>query len=43
MRWLPHEDDEPESLGRALWLEEREMNRETAAIANGIAKAFAGK
>jgi hypothetical protein len=43
MRWLPHGDDEPESLGRALWLEGREINRETAAIANGIAKAFAGK
>ncbi|WP_438467633.1 DUF6890 family protein [Marinomonas sp. PE14-40] len=42
-RWLPHDDDEPENLGRALWLEGRDLERNTAAIANGIAKAFSGK
>ncbi|WP_392385066.1 DUF6890 family protein [Marinomonas primoryensis] len=37
---LPNEDDTPENLGRALWLEWRESERQTAAIANGISKAF---
>ncbi|MGO3406750.1 DUF6890 family protein [Marinomonas arenicola] len=42
MRHLPGEDDSSESLGRALWLEGRELERTTAAIANGISKAFSG-
>ena len=42
MRWLPLEDDEPENLGRALWLEERELERTSSAVAQAIAKAFAG-
>ncbi|WP_269777505.1 DUF6890 family protein [Marinomonas sp. BSi20584] len=42
MRYLPNEDDSHESLGRALWLEDRESERTTAAIANGISKAFSG-
>ncbi|WP_408631799.1 DUF6890 family protein [Marinomonas profundi] len=40
MRHLPHENDSAENLGRALWLEGRELERQTAAIANGISKAF---
>ncbi|WP_267905883.1 DUF6890 family protein [Marinomonas transparens] len=42
MRYLPHEDDTLENLGRALWLEGRELERQTAAVANGINKAFSG-
>jgi hypothetical protein len=42
MHHLPHENNEPENLGRALWLEGRELERQTAAIANGINKAFSG-
>jgi|TARA_R110000764_G_scaffold3310_1_gene13942 hypothetical protein len=42
MRHLPNEDDTPENLGRALWLEGRELERQTAAVANGISKAFSG-
>lgn len=43
MKWLPSFDDEPENLGRALWLEERELELQSAAVARGIAKAFSGK
>ncbi|WP_446816191.1 DUF6890 family protein [Marinomonas sp.] len=42
MRHLPLADDSPENLGRALWLEGRELERSTAAIAKGINKAFSG-
>ncbi|WP_394178493.1 DUF6890 family protein [Marinomonas posidonica] len=42
MRHLPHADDSFENLGRALWLEGRELERNTAAITNGINKAFSG-
>nr|WP_281269725.1 hypothetical protein [Marinomonas aquiplantarum] len=40
---MPFADDQPEHLGRALWLEERELERTSAAIARGIAKALTGK
>ncbi|MDE8603894.1 hypothetical protein M3I01_013405 [Marinomonas sp. RSW2] len=42
MHYLPQEDNSSESLGRALWLEWRESERQTGAIANGISKAFSG-
>ncbi|WP_376708371.1 DUF6890 family protein [Shewanella surugensis] len=41
--WLPHEDDEPRSLARALWLQKQHSETLTIATANGINKAFGGK
>ncbi|WP_407943035.1 DUF6890 family protein [Marinomonas atlantica] len=43
MKHLPHAQDDAESWGRALWLEERQLELHTAAVTNGISKAFAGR
>ncbi|WP_417790763.1 DUF6890 family protein [Terasakiella pusilla] len=43
MKHLPHEQDDAESWGYALWLEERQLEIQTAAVTNGISKAFAGR
>ncbi|WP_429134271.1 DUF6890 family protein [Aeromonas hydrophila] len=39
---LPHEDDELDNLARALWLEKRQGEQLTRAVAEGIAYAFNG-
>ncbi|EPF8031678.1 DUF6890 family protein [Vibrio fluvialis] len=37
---LPGEDDEPQSLARALWLDEHLKRREEIAIMTAIARLF---
>ncbi|MCF5900141.1 DUF6890 family protein [Aeromonas veronii] len=40
--YLPHEDDDIDSLARAIWLDKNARESHTAAVAEGIAKAFNG-
>lgn len=40
--YLPHEDDELDTLARALWLDKYHTQRLANAVAEGIATAFNG-
>ncbi|WP_162850468.1 DUF6890 family protein [Aeromonas veronii] len=40
--YLPHEDDELDTLARALWLDKYHTQRLAHAVAEGIATAFNG-
>ncbi|QBJ32330.1 DUF6890 family protein [Hafnia alvei] len=40
--YLPHENDEPDNLAAALWLDNRYWEYHRIAVANGIALAFKG-
>ncbi|MGY3878182.1 DUF6890 family protein [Aeromonas enteropelogenes] len=40
--YLPHDDDDIDSLARAIWLDKHVRESHTAAVAEGIAKAFNG-
>lgn len=40
--YLPHEDDDLDSLARAIWLDKYHAQRDTRAVAEGIAAAFNG-
>ncbi|MGL5496390.1 MAG: DUF6890 family protein [Aeromonas sobria] len=40
--YLPHDDDDLDSLGRALWLDKHSREHTAAAVADGIAKALNG-
>jgi hypothetical protein len=40
--WLPGQPIDEQTMAEALWLDQRHWNNTTAAIANGIAKAFNG-
>lgn len=42
-KWLPHETDDEKSLARAIWIEKKHWENMAVAMANGTAKAFAGK
>lgn len=39
---LPHEQDDLDSLARALWLDKNARSRHALAVAEGIAMAFNG-
>ncbi|MFJ3002192.1 DUF6890 family protein [Serratia liquefaciens] len=41
-RYLPGETDDPESLARAMWLDNRYWQNMAIAVNNGIGKAFKG-
>ncbi|MGE6294207.1 DUF6890 family protein [Aeromonas media] len=41
-RYLPHEDDDLDSLARAIWLDKNERESNASAVAEGIAKALNG-
>ncbi|WP_414060284.1 DUF6890 family protein [Rahnella inusitata] len=41
--YLPHENDDPENLARAVWLDNRHWEYHRIAVANGIALAFKGE
>lgn len=40
--YLPHEDDDLDSLARATWLDKHNRESNAAAVAEGIAKALNG-
>ncbi|HIF7265833.1 TPA: DUF6890 family protein [Yersinia enterocolitica] len=40
--YLPHENDDIESLARAVWLDNRYWDNTRISIANGIGLAFKG-
>ena len=40
--YLPNEDDEPQSLAMAAWLDNHYWENLSAAVNNGIVKAFKG-
>ncbi|EKP0277988.1 DUF6890 family protein [Aeromonas encheleia] len=40
--YLPHEDDDIESLARATWLDKYHRDSNAIAVAEGIAKALNG-
>ncbi|WP_410489774.1 DUF6890 family protein [Aeromonas veronii] len=40
--YLPHDDDDIDSLARAIWLDKHVRESNAAAVAEGIAKAFNG-
>ncbi|WP_422613702.1 DUF6890 family protein [Aeromonas popoffii] len=40
--YLPHEDDDLDSLARAIWLDKHNQESNAAAVAEGIAKALNG-
>ncbi|WP_421711842.1 DUF6890 family protein [Aeromonas jandaei] len=40
--FLPHDDDDIDSLARAIWLDKHARESNAAAVAEGIAKAFNG-
>ncbi|WP_409945059.1 MULTISPECIES: DUF6890 family protein [Yersinia] len=40
--YLPHENDEIDSLARAVWLDNRYWENTRISIANGIGLAFKG-
>ncbi|WP_275930765.1 hypothetical protein [Aeromonas sp. 1HA1] len=40
--YLPHEDDDLDSLARAIWLDKHARESNVAAVAEGIVKAFNG-
>ncbi|WP_412674104.1 DUF6890 family protein [Aeromonas caviae] len=40
--YLPHEDDDLDSLARAMWLDKQHRESNAAAVAEGIAIAFNG-
>ncbi|HDL7645876.1 TPA: hypothetical protein PXO92_002488 [Yersinia enterocolitica] len=40
--YLPGEDDSPQSLASAAWLDNRYWENMSAAINNGIVRAFKG-
>ncbi|WP_406568306.1 DUF6890 family protein [Aeromonas caviae] len=40
--YLPHEDDDLDSLARAMWIDKHHRESNAAAVAEGIAKAFNG-
>ncbi|WP_346205347.1 DUF6890 family protein [Aeromonas salmonicida] len=40
--YLPHEDDDLDSLARATWLDKHNQESNAAAVAEGIAKALNG-
>ncbi|MEH8245942.1 MULTISPECIES: DUF6890 family protein [Aeromonas] len=40
--YLPHEDDDIDSLARAIWLDKNARESNATAVAEGIAKAFNG-
>ena len=40
--YLPHEDDDLDSLARATWLDKHYRESNAAAVAEGIAKALNG-
>jgi Zn-dependent peptidase ImmA (M78 family) len=40
--YLPHEDDDIDSLARALWLDKQSSERLAHAVAVGIVKALNG-
>ncbi|WP_421179649.1 DUF6890 family protein [Aeromonas enteropelogenes] len=40
--YLPHEDDDIDSLARAIWLDKFTRESNATAVAEGIAKAFNG-
>ncbi|WP_404684758.1 DUF6890 family protein [Raoultella terrigena] len=40
--WLPNEDDSPDSLAAALWLDNRYWEYQRISVANGISLAFKG-
>ncbi|WP_420803050.1 DUF6890 family protein [Salinivibrio kushneri] len=37
---LPNEDDEPQNLARAIWLDKHQNKQQEIAIRNAIAKLF---
>ncbi|WP_416359036.1 DUF6890 family protein [Atlantibacter subterraneus] len=41
--YLPNENDDPESLARAVWLDNRYWDNYRIAVANGIALAIKGE
>jgi len=41
--YLPQENDDPENLARAVWLDNRHWENQRIAVANGIALAFKGE
>ncbi|MGM1188863.1 MULTISPECIES: DUF6890 family protein [Serratia] len=41
-QYLPGEPDDPESLARAMWLDNRYWQNMAIAVNNGIGKAFKG-
>ncbi|MFQ2451176.1 DUF6890 family protein [Aeromonas caviae] len=40
--YLPHEDDDLDSLARAMWIDKHHRESNAAAVAEGIAKALNG-
>ncbi|WP_418133287.1 DUF6890 family protein [Aeromonas hydrophila] len=40
--YLPREDDDLDSLARAIWLDKHNQESNAAAVAEGIAKALNG-
>ncbi|MBS4719602.1 hypothetical protein J4G62_04970 [Aeromonas caviae] len=40
--YLPHEEDDLDSLARAIWLDKKHRESNAAAVAEGIAKALNG-
>ncbi|WP_406569321.1 DUF6890 family protein [Aeromonas caviae] len=40
--YLPHEDDDIDSLARAIWLDKHTRESNADAVAEGIVKAFNG-
>ncbi|MFB2710397.1 hypothetical protein ACE1BU_05780 [Aeromonas veronii] len=40
--YLPHDDDDIDSLARAIWLDKHAIESNAVAVAEGIAKAFNG-
>ncbi|HEL8019929.1 TPA: hypothetical protein U0V61_003866 [Escherichia coli] len=40
--WLPGEDDSPQSLAAAVWLDNHHWTNTSIAINNGIIRAFKG-
>ncbi|WP_423055887.1 DUF6890 family protein [Aeromonas salmonicida] len=40
--YLPHENDDLDSLARAIWLDKYHAQRDARAVAEGIAAAFNG-
>ncbi|MCF5758993.1 hypothetical protein K3H45_03665 [Aeromonas veronii] len=40
--YLPHDDDDIDSLARAIWLDKHVRESNATAVAEGIANAFNG-
>ncbi|CDF98009.1 DUF6890 family protein [Avibacterium paragallinarum] len=40
MHYLPHADNHPQNLARALWLDKRHWENMANTVANGISKCF---